>query len=58
MEFDSKSSLKRHLKENGLIEAGDRVGGARTFREAEKPGLAHLARAIPESEVEERRKPR
>ena len=30
MTFDSKSDLKRHLKENDLSECGDRVGGART----------------------------
>jgi len=28
-EFDSKSSLRAYLKQNGLQEAGDRVGGAR-----------------------------
>jgi len=28
-EFASKSDLRKHLKENGLQEAGDRVGGAR-----------------------------
>ena len=28
-EFDSKSSLRSYLKENGLQEAGDKVGGAR-----------------------------
>jgi len=28
-EFGSKSELRAHLRENGLSEAGDRVGGAR-----------------------------
>ncbi len=37
MEFQSRGDLKSYLKENGLIEAGDRVNGARTFKSPDPP---------------------
>lgn len=37
MEFGSRSDLRAYLKQNGLQEAGDKVGGARTFRSPDHP---------------------